>query len=218
MTSTNRKKKKKEWISWYWRMRRTADVRYSQHLVIYCQISGRVMDLRFSWVEAELLTPRTAAGLPVCPLPSLLWCHPEACVALQPAGAVDLSGWKLIRVFGMGFFVVNKITWLIQQTCGHASTNTRELVEMVSVRKAGVLTVQCLLLWHWWGKCTWIPRAVSAHLHYQLERTEAPQQWRHWRGWPLWVHLLCKFTSTGLIQFCPLHPHHEFGIVVNLLF
>lgn len=46
----------------------------------------------------------------------------------------------------MGFFVVNKITWLIQQTCDRASTNTRELVEMVNVRKAGVLAVQCLLL------------------------------------------------------------------------
>lgn len=47
-------------------MRRAADMRYSQHLVIYCQISGRVMDLRFVLsVEAELLTPRTAAGLPV---------------------------------------------------------------------------------------------------------------------------------------------------------
>lgn len=46
---------------------RTADMRYSQHLVICCQISGRVMDLRFVLsVEAELLTTRTAAGLPVC--------------------------------------------------------------------------------------------------------------------------------------------------------
>lgn len=151
-------------------MRRTADVRYSQHLVVYCQISGRVMDLRFVFVSGGWAAyPKTAAGLPVCPLPSLLWCHPDACVALQPAGAVGLSGWKLIRIFGMGFFVVNKITWLIQQTCDHASTNTRELVEMVNVRKAGVLAVQCLLLWHWWGKCTWIPHAVSANLRYQLE-------------------------------------------------
>lgn len=45
---------------------RTADMRYSQHLVIYSQISGRVVDLRFVLsVEAELLTARTAAGLPV---------------------------------------------------------------------------------------------------------------------------------------------------------
>lgn len=46
----------------------------------------------------------------------------------------------------MGFFVVNKITWLIQQTCDRASTNIRELVEMVNVGKAEVLAVQCLLL------------------------------------------------------------------------
>lgn len=38
----------------------------------------------------------------------------------------------------MGFFVVNKVTWLIQQTCDRDSTNTSELVEMVSMGKAGI--------------------------------------------------------------------------------
>lgn len=37
----------------------------------------------------------------------------------------------------MGLFVVSKITWLIQQTCDPVSTNTRELVEMVSVGTTG---------------------------------------------------------------------------------
>lgn len=36
--------------------------------------------------------------------------------------------------------------WLIRQTCDHASTNTSDLVEMVSMGKAGVLAVRCLLL------------------------------------------------------------------------
>lgn len=150
-------------------MRRTADMRYSQHLVIYCQISGRVTDLRFVFVSRGWAAyPKDCCWPPHVLLP-LLWCCPDAHVALQPAGAVGLSGWKLIRIFGMGFFVVNKVTWPIQQTCDHASTNIRELVEMVNVGKAGVLTVQCLLLWHWWGKCTWTPCAVSANLHCQLE-------------------------------------------------
>lgn len=47
-------------------MRRTDGMRYSWHLVIYHQISGRVMYLRFVLsMEAELLTSRTAAGLPI---------------------------------------------------------------------------------------------------------------------------------------------------------
>ena len=37
----------------------------------------------------------------------------------------------------MGSFVVSKITWLIQQTCDDVSTNTTDLVEMVSVGKVG---------------------------------------------------------------------------------
>lgn len=76
MIGTNRKKKYKECISWYWRMR-TADMRYSQHLVIYCQISGGVMDLRFVWsVEAELLTEGLLLASPSAPIASLLapWC------------------------------------------------------------------------------------------------------------------------------------------------
>lgn len=46
----------------------------------------------------------------------------------------------------MGFFVVIKITWSIQQAYDHASTSTSELVEMVSVGKAGIPAVPCLLL------------------------------------------------------------------------
>lgn len=44
-------KKKKEWINWYWRVRRRADPRHSQHLVICCQISCRGTDLRFVFVS-----------------------------------------------------------------------------------------------------------------------------------------------------------------------
>jgi len=51
-------------------------------------------------------------------------------------------------MFGMGLFVVSKITWLTQQTCDRVSTNTRELVEMVSVGKVGLLAVHSLLLLH----------------------------------------------------------------------
>lgn len=51
-------------------------------------------------------------------------------------------------MFGMGLFVVSKITWLIQQTCDHVSTNTRELVEVVSMGKVVLLVAQSLLLLH----------------------------------------------------------------------
>lgn len=47
-------------------------------------------------------------------------------------------------MLGMGLFVVSKITWLIQQACDPVSTNTRELVEVVSVGTAA----QSLLLLH----------------------------------------------------------------------
>lgn len=45
-------------------------------------------------------------------------------------------------MFGMGLFVVSKITWLIQQTCDRVSTNTRELMEIVSEGKVGLLAAK----------------------------------------------------------------------------
>lgn len=45
----------------------------------------------------------------------------------------------------MRFFVVNNIMWLIQQICDHASNNTRELVEMVSVGNGGARSTGCAL-------------------------------------------------------------------------
>lgn len=71
-------------------LRRAADMRYSKHLVIYYQISGRVMDLRFVLsVEVDLITPRLLLTSPSTPIASPG--HPDAHVALQPAGAVGLS-------------------------------------------------------------------------------------------------------------------------------
>lgn len=58
-------------------------------------------------------------------------------------------------MFGMGLFVVSKITWLIQQTCDDASTDTRELVEMVGMGNVGLLAAQLPLLLCQWGDCIW---------------------------------------------------------------
>lgn len=87
-------------------MRRAAGMRYSRHLVIYRQIRGRVVYLKFVLsMEAELLTSRTAAGLPIHS--HHFWCSCGSAASWSSC----LSGWKLIRIFGMGFFVVNKIMW-----------------------------------------------------------------------------------------------------------